>query len=260
MKRKTLLGLLILLLLALKLLFAGTIGHQLGISGEAMILIYQAGWYLVPMLPVMLVFYRPKEILHELGLASPLVKGFFPALVITLPMFASYAFFGEFAGVAKMAGVFGLSLFAGFFEEVWFRGFVFGQLFRRAGWGFIPAVLANGLLFGLGHLYQTSDPGKALMVFFVTFAGAGWFSWLFIESGGNLWLPVSLHFLMNLSWGLFSMDDTAAGGFAANIPRIATITFSIMYILIFVKRGGALKVRAANLWINRHTDDEDNSG
>ncbi len=255
MKRRTVLVLLILLALVLRLFFAGSLGQFLGIRGAAMSLLYQAGWYLLPLLAIMLICYRPEKILPELGLSAPVWKGFIPALVITIPMSLSYAFLGEFPDINTAARTVGLSLFAGFFEELWFRAFVFGQLFRRAGWGFIPAVLVNGILFGLGHLYQSSDTGGSIMVFLVTFAGAAWFSWIFIESGGNLWLPVSLHFFMNLSWGLFSMDQTAAGGLAANIPRAITITLAILYILIFVRKGRPLRIRVENLWINRQTHD-----
>ena len=227
------------------------IGMDLGDTDWARYLIYQAVWYLVPLSVVMLLLHRPKEILSELGLSHGFTRGLGSAIVLTLPMFAGYVFLGSSPDPGAAVTIVAASVFAGFFEELFFRGFIFGQLFRTARWGFVPAAMLSGLFFASGHLYQSNDMAGAVAVFGITFIGSAWFSWLFVESGWNLWFPVFLHAFMNLSWGLFSMDDTAAGGWAANIPRFVTIALSILYILIFVRKDRGLLIRASDLWVQR---------
>ncbi len=46
---------------------------------------------------------------------------------------------------------------AGFFEELFFRGFLFGQLYRFSKLGFFPSVVIGALLFASMHLYQSND-------------------------------------------------------------------------------------------------------
>ena len=47
-------------------------------------------------------------------------------------------------------------LLAAFTEEILFRGYLFRQLYRRAGWHFVPAVLFKWKTF-------VQDPGKVLV-------------------------------------------------------------------------------------------------
>lgn len=72
-------------------------------------------------------------------------------------------------------------VFAALFEEIIFRGFLFGMLFRYLKIGFVLAALIPSLLFGSIHLYQGADLISALIVFAVTFIGALYFSWMYVE-------------------------------------------------------------------------------
>jgi len=68
---------------------------------------------------------------------------------------------------------------APFAEEVLFRGYMFGQLYRRARWGFWFSAIVPSALFALGHAYQSRDPLELLGIFAVT-GIAGLFScWLY---------------------------------------------------------------------------------
>lgn len=253
-KQTLLLPLLIVVFLMVRFFFVRYINEWLELDTKsftsAETLVYQAVWYLLPLLIILPLFYPLNRILPSLGLFKNPFNGFFPALILTSPMILAYPFIGSWPDWDLVQSTLILSLFAGFFEELFFRGFVFGQLFRKAGWGFIPAAALPGLFFAAGHLYQSNDVQGALTVFGVTFLGAAWFSWLFAESGYNIWLIVFLHFFMNLSWGMFSIDSTAAGSWIANIPRIITIGLSIAYILIFVRRKQKLQINRLNLLRN----------
>jgi membrane protease YdiL (CAAX protease family) len=133
-------------------------------------------------------------------------------------------------------------------EELIYRGFVFGQLFRFAGWGFLSAGLLNALVFGSAHLYQAGDFGSALGIFAVTALGGLWFAWLYIEWDNNLYMPMAMHFFMNLWWTAFKAGPTAGGGVAANIFRGATIAISIIWTIRMKKKRGESLVITKKRW------------
>lgn len=185
--------------------------------------------------PVILIsgvlFY--KELPQLLGLRHSPLKSFGLALVFALPMYLLFPFFFGLNAEPEGFYIFKSSLLAAFFEELVFRVLVFGTLFVVCQWRFFPAVLLNAIVFGLGHLSQAPDISGAVMAFAVTFGGAVWFAWLYVKWDYNLYVPVFLHFLMNLSWHLFEINSGAAGGGITNVARLLTIFLSIMLTMRF---------------------------
>ena len=202
------------------------------------------------MLLVSALLYTPQKVAASLGLNKGFFMGMGYGLLFTLPMFIGYASIGTLQEDWTLVGI--LFLFIGAaMEEVLYRGFLFGQLFRKAGWGFIPAVLLNAVIFGMGHLYQGNSFGETMGVFLVTLLGGIWFAWLYIEWEDNLWIAISLHIFMNLSWLLFSVGDTALGGWGANFFRIMTIAFSIVFTIMYRQQQGFFRVNKMNLFLNK---------
>lgn len=190
------------------------------------------------------IFVGPLNVPEALGLRSGFAKGWAIGLLFTLPMLATLAVTGQWVTPAAPGeAVLRSSLFPGFFEEVFYRAFLFGFLFRFAGWGFLPAALIGALIFGAAHLYQEDDPTRALGVFAITATGALWFAWLFAEWRFNLWVPVALHTLMNLWWELFAVSESALGPMPANVSRLVVILLSVVVTVIVAKRRGGLVVR-----------------
>ena len=148
-------------------------------------------------------------------------------------------------------------LLAPLFEELVYRGFLFGQLFRFGGWGFIPAGMINALIFGSLHLYQASSLSSAIGIFSVTAMGGMWFAWLYIEWDRNLWVPIFMHLLMNAWWSFFAVDVTAGGGWAANIFRAMTIALSVIITIRRNQKNGGPRITRRNLWTAQpeHNDD-----
>lgn len=159
------------------------------------------------------------------------LKAMILALLFTLPMFLSFPYFFEFNTTFNAFSIYDAALLPAIFEEIIFRGLIFGILYKFCRWSFIPAVLLPAIIFGLGHLYQTVDIVGAIFTFLITFIGAIWFSWLYVKWNYNILLPIFLHFLMNLSWVLFNFNDGAAGNTFANIGRLATIIISLIITL-----------------------------
>ncbi|MCC8018190.1 MAG: CPBP family intramembrane metalloprotease [Rikenellaceae bacterium] len=156
-----------------------------------------------------------------------LPAGFLFSIIATLPMFAGYAVTGGINRTISADTIISYAFLAGFLEELFFRGVLFGLLFRYCRWGFIPAVLIDGLIFGALHLYQGHDLMSALASFGITFGAALLYSWIYAEWNFNLWTVVWLHILMNLSWMVFGASSTAAGNLNANIFRTVTILLAI---------------------------------
>ena len=192
------------------------------------------------------------NILEKLGLKASVTRAFLLALLFTLPMFVGYAIVFEFNAEFTINRFLLAVLAAGFFEELYFRGFLFGLPFKFTRLGFIPSVIIGALLFGAVHLYQSADFGQSVGIFAVTFMGAVLFAWVYVEWKFNLWVPIFLHMLMNLSWDLFSVGENALGGVYSNVFRAITIAVVIIFTLMYKrKKGLKISVNRSNLWMKK---------
>lgn len=195
---------------------------------------------------------HPRRFLESLGLDKSLVIGLGFSLLCTLPMFIGFALFFEINSEFSLDRILITVLAAAVFEELYFRGFLFGQIFRYTSWGFIPSVLAGALLFGLIHLYQGTSPYELVGIFLITFLGGILYAWVYVEWHYNLWVPIFLHLLMNLSWGMFSVADNALGGTYANIFRGITILLIIGLTIGYkLKRKESFRVNKRTLFKKR---------
>lgn len=213
--------------------------------------LYAYTWWVIPPTIVLWIYYGYKNILREFKLDQSFGKGLIWATVMVSPMLISSVILGKINSDLAFIAFIRKTFLAGFFEEIFFRAFFFGQLFARLKWGFIPAVLINALAFASGHLYQGNTINETIGVFLITLMGAAWFAWLFVEWKENIWLPVWLHILMNMSWVLFEISPNALGGVNANIFRAITIAASIIITIIINKKSGGLRVNRKNLLISR---------
>lgn len=197
--------------------------------------------YLLFGLPIfigVLMMHGRNQFFSGMGLDRRVGTGLSVALVCTLPMLLGYAIVFPWNDSISPDNIIIGALFAAFFEELYFRAFLFGQLFRFTRLGFFPALIIGALVFAASHLYQSSEWGTMVGIFFTTFLGAGLFAWVYVEWDNNLWVPIGLHFLMNLYWMLFSAGENAFGGLYANIFRVMTITLIIAGTIIYKKRNG----------------------
>ncbi len=197
--------------------------------------------YLVAGIPIFagtMLIHHTFRITRPLGLEGSIPAGILYPLVFALPMFIGSILFYPFNQEITVPGLLKATFFAGFFEELFFRGFLFGQIYRYTRFGFIPAILIGAVLFAAGHLYQSADPAEITGIFLTTFAGAVFFAWLYAEWRFNLWIPVFLHTFMNLSWALFHVSNNALGDVTSNIFRILTIAVAIVVTVIYKRRSG----------------------
>jgi membrane protease YdiL (CAAX protease family) len=211
--------------------------------------------YIIVSIPIVLgasIINEFKRCQTTLGLNRSILKGALFPLICTLPMFIGFACIFPFNTALTEEDVLISGVAAAFFEEFIFRGFLFGQLFRFTKLGFVPSVLLGALLFAVMHLYQSDDIPTLIGIFSTTFMGAVLFAWLFAEWNYNLWVPIFLHFFMNLSWMLFAVSENALGGLYTNIFRIATITLAITGTLFYKRRKQfPLAVKKETIWIKK---------
>ena len=205
-----------------------------------------------PLLTGLFFIHKPKSILNSLGINKGFIKGFFFAFLCTLPMLIGYSILFKFNSKISLNEIFIGAVFAAFFEELYFRGVLFGQVFRFTKIGFIPSIIFGAVLFASGHLRQSSDFSVLIGIFITTFLGAIFFAWTYIEWDNNLWVSIGLHLFMNLHWMLFSAGDNALGGIYANVFRAITITLTIVGTILYKKHTGIrLVINRNNLWINK---------
>lgn len=196
-----------------------------------------------------MVVIKPKKIFSFLGLNGNIAKGFYISFICVLPLFILFSIFGSFNSDTTFSLILRKSVFPGFMEEFMFRAFMFGLLFRYAKTGFFWAVILPALLFGSLHLYQGHDVLSSLAAFGVTFIGAVYFSWMYVEWNFNLWVPIGLHILMNLTWVIFTLEGTevAAGGLISNIARVISILLAVG-LTIWYKKRNETKVFSYPVW------------
>ena len=193
---------------------------------------------LIPVTIVLFILHRPSAIIETLGLRDSVLRGLLFGFLFTTPLYIGFAIIGHFNVELTLHWILYFCLIPAVFEEILFRGFLFGQLFRVGKLGFFWAALLPAVLFGLFHIYQGNDFLSSVAAFGVTMLGSFFFSWMYVAWNYNLWVPISLHFFMNLAWGLFVVEGTgnAAGGLISNILRAVCIVFAIVFTIFYVKR------------------------
>lgn len=199
---------------------------------------------------------RRKNILGSLGLMGNPWIGILFAFICTLPMFIGYAYLaGGLVSGLSVTVLIADNLLAGFFEEIYFRGFLFGQLFRNSRLGFLPSILLCSALFASVHLYQSTDPMVLFGILSTTFFGSILFAWLYVEWGYNIWVPISLHSLMNTSWYIFGTGENALGDIGANVFRLVTIVLAISLTILYKRRTRQrYEINKSTLWWKKVPD------
>lgn len=231
------------------MLFREVAGDWKGYPRLGAIAVLQYGPYLLAPLALAAALFGRARAFAALGLDRSVRTALAVGLAGTAVLVPGYALTATFSPAADpvyeaMRG----AVLPGIAEEILFRAFLFGFLFRFARWGFLPAALVGALVFGAGHLYQ----GKALLdsaaVFGITAIGAFWFAWLFVEWDYNIWVPAAFHVLMNFYWTLFEVSDTALGSVWANALRVVVILLSMVITLRVARRNGGRRIQGRAWW------------
>lgn len=207
----------------------------------------------LPLFIGVLVINKPRLFFKSLGINKSITKGAFFSLICTLPMLIGYSIVFDFNSDITWSEIFRGAIIAAFIEELYFRGILFGQIYRFTKLGFIPSILYGAIIFASFHLYQSQDLLTLIGIFTTTFLGSILFAWAYVEWKNNLWIPIFLHFFMNLFWMLFSAGENALGGVYANIFRILTILLIIVLTVIYKKKKGlTFEINKSTIWMKNN--------
>ena len=141
--------------------------NQIGMSHNIAYLIVG-----IPIFAGMLLISKKNEFFNNLGLDKSFLKALAFSIVCTLPMFLGFALFCDFNTDIKLNTILVSVVAAAFFEELYFRAFLFGQLYKHTSLGFIASVLLGALLFGFIYLYQSNVLIELVGIFLITFLAA----------------------------------------------------------------------------------------
>ncbi len=194
--------------------------------------------YLVTLIPLILtlkIILPKRKISDLLSLDKPLIKGLAVAFIGTLPMLTGYLIHFKMAQKIDFESLFINTASSAFFEEIIFRAFLIGILYRFTRLGFLSAALLGSLLFAQVHLYQSQNVAELTEILAITFLGSLFFAWSYFESGYNLWTAIFLHFLMNLYWEIFTVSENVSGNLYGNLYKFSSIAVTVG-ILIYYKR------------------------
>jgi membrane protease YdiL (CAAX protease family) len=196
--------------------------------------------YAVTLIPliitVAILHHNYLSILKKLGLSKNLYTGISFAFLSTLPMLIGYSIKFNLNEELSFETIIINTISSAFFEEIIYRAFLFGMLYRFTRLGFLPSMFLGSLLFGIAHLYQSTDINELVGIFLLTFLGSVLFNWIYSEWQFNLWTAIFLHCLMNFYWLIYDVDSNALGGTYANIFRFSSVFMAIFGTVVYKRK------------------------
>ncbi|AZA79019.1 CPBP family intramembrane metalloprotease [Chryseobacterium sp. G0186] len=190
---------------------------------------------LLPLIITLKVLFPKKIILDLFSINKSVMKGFLPTFMATFPMVIGYYIHFAIIKTINVESLFINTISSAFFEEIIFRSFLFGTLYRFTRLGFLSSVLLGSLLFAQIHLYQSQNTMELIEIFAITFLGSILFAWVYMEMDFNLWAAIFLHFFMNLYWEIFNVSENVSGNLYGNIYKFVSIIL-LIGIVIYHKR------------------------
>ncbi|WP_223608862.1 CPBP family intramembrane glutamic endopeptidase [Chryseobacterium sp. OSA05B] len=186
---------------------------------------------MIPLIITLKILFPKKNIADLFSINKSVLKGFNLAFIGTLPMLAGYLINFSLTDKIDIQSLFINTISSAFFEELIFRAFLIGILYRFSRLGFITSALFGSLLFAQVHLYQGSSGTEIIEIFLITFFGSVFFSWVYFEMDFNLWAAIFLHILMNLYWEIFNVSENVSGNLYGNSFKILSIMLIIAIII-----------------------------
>lgn len=202
---------------------------------------------LIPLIVTLKILLPQRNILDLFSLNKPIIKGFLLALTGTTPMLIGYLIHFKTISKINFESLFINTLSSAFFEEIIFRAFLIGILYRFTRLGFLSSALSGSLLFAQVHLYQSQNLIELTEIFTITFLGSIFFAWAYFESEYNLWTVIFLHFFMNLYWEIFNISENVSGNFYGNLYKLLSIVVLILVIIYYKRKN---KIPMEMTWKN----------
>jgi len=171
------------------------------------------------------------------GLGAGVWRGVGFGFVSTLPMLAALFLTSPKGFDLDLA--WGSSVLGPFAEELLFRGFLFGLLWRVTGWSVGWSILASSVMFGVAH--ETNVIPLA--------AGGAVLAWTAYR-WRSLWPAIALHGCMNLWWDLASGEHArpTLGPDLMSAAQVLSVTLSILISFRFGAPRTSGRSRTSGEW------------
>lgn len=208
---------------------------------------------LAPVLAVLWFMHGCRGFWNSVGLNRGFVKGILLAFLFTFPMFIGKGIIGhslpEYLSWYIVLGV----IASGVFNEFFYRGFTFGQLFRYCGLGFFPSVLISVFPIGLSSYLYGNDLLLSLGVYVNVVLVALFYGWVYIEWNYNLWITIGLNIFMAGTSMLSAGGILTEGALWSNVSYFLTLVLVVGYTVYYkYKHNMPYFITPKNMWIN-HT-------
>lgn len=136
------------------------------------------------------------------------------------------------------------TLGAGIFEELFFRAFAFGFLVRLVHWRVWPAAILTGVLFAAAHLHidriQAVDLTNQFLQLAMLASVGAFYAWIYAQWEFNIYLPITMHALFNLSWQVFEMNESPMG--SAGLIVATTLVFAVPTVVTIRKSRQSVRI------------------
>jgi membrane protease YdiL (CAAX protease family) len=170
--------------------------------------------------------------IRQLGFDQPIGEAMGFVLLAVLPLLLVYLLLEGLNPDFSWTYFVFSALVAPVFEEILFRGFLFGQLMKWVKWPFWAAAMANVVPFAWSHLYQSNGTiTEDLSILLLIGSGAFLFAWLYKEWDFNIWVLIGYHAAANALFYIFSPGDTVI----ANTLSTVMIIFGVFNMIMVTK-------------------------
>lgn len=154
-----------------------------------------------------------KSTIHDTGFHKTKMSGLVPGIFVSAALLCMYPILGNLLNTEiRLAdswqwNAIGLTLTAGFAEEMIFRGFLFGQLRRQTS--FKKAVIISAIIFTIAHLllFTYMSWPIALLSTILAIGLSVPFAYLFEHGGNTIWSPALVHTTIRTIGLVFTTHD-----------------------------------------------------
>ncbi len=199
---------------------------------------------------VLIAFVAKNKLYEHLGLCKPEVPAAKMLFYIPLPIIAAvgviFGFAPQYEPVTLAVHTVYM-LFAGFLEEIIFRGFLFRGMAKK---NMTSAIIVSAATFGIGHIVNLLNGYDIIsnLLQIVYAVGVGFLLVFIFIRTGSLVACIAFHSLNNILAGfgsakiLVDLAGSEEGGQMINVGiRIALTAAYLLYVLKFTPKKVALK-------------------
>lgn len=195
---------------------------------------------------------KPKRIFKEIGTYKRKSSAIL-FIIFFVCSFMFYFILNELLEVGNVTFFSFILLFGIAIEkEIFLRGFVLGQLFRNAKWGFIPAVSIYPIIVLIKDLILKANSIEAFLQFADLLLLSAWLSWMYIEWNYNIWFLFILNVIIGYVSLMFNIE-----AIAFNIESLYQVIIQIVIIAISVvltlhhnrRKSKRFKINSKNLFL-----------